>query len=159
MYDVDVLQGQCHEIFNVWFFSPMDYPKATNEYPKIFSNSVSNSLRNYRKCVDPALCRIARNYGSALCRIERDQHKMFQQKVPALCRIALDWSCTMLHIAGSAWKFSTERSRAMRHSAKPWSSAMPHSAGPWSRAMQHSVGSKWHSPGSKVQTLAPCCIA
>jgi hypothetical protein len=57
-------------------------------------------------------------------------------------------------------------SRAMPHSAGLFciefvckSCAMPHSAGPWSRAMPHSAGSKWHSAGSKGQTLAPCCIA
>jgi hypothetical protein len=49
--------------------------------------------------------------------------------------------------------------RAMPHSAGPWSRAMQHSAGPWSCAMKHSVGSKWHSAGSKGQTLAQCCIA
>jgi hypothetical protein len=74
----------------------------------------------------PRSCAMPHSAGTcpALCRIARDQHKTFQQKVPALCRIARDHGPALCRIA-------RDHDPALcKHSAGPWSRAMPHSAGP-----------------------------
>jgi hypothetical protein len=79
LYETDdrsttLLKGTVSRDFLLLVFSPIDYPLATDEHPKTFSNSVSNSLINQRKCVDPAVCRIARYHDPALYRIAQDQN-------------------------------------------------------------------------------------
>jgi hypothetical protein len=56
----------------------------------------------------------------------------------AMCHSAGPWSCAMPHRVGSA--YILYKKSAMRHSAGPWSRAMWHSAGPWSRGLARDYG-------------------
>jgi hypothetical protein len=70
IYNTVFLKRQCHEIFDLCFFFIKQSCLGPCFRPKIFSKIVAirREISEYRmRC--PALCRIAQDYGSALCRI------------------------------------------------------------------------------------------
>jgi hypothetical protein len=66
------LKGQCHEIFDLWFFSSNNPIWAPDSCCKIFSNFVANSPSYKQICVVLRYAGVAQDHDPALCGIARD---------------------------------------------------------------------------------------
>jgi hypothetical protein len=111
----------------------VNYPYAPDLHPKIFSNSVSNSLRHSIVKFDAALCRIARvaQFLKFYLICDTSGKSQFFFIDSSFKSYSMGPRFDQLIQRYAIW------SGAMQHSAEPWSRAMGHSLGSWSRATLH----------------------